>query len=201
MPESTEPFVAVYTQHLGAVSRYLARRVDRTDVDDLAADVFAIAWRKRQTVTAGEELPWLYRIASYQVANHRRRLAARASVLGLLAVPDSAPSAESLVTADAELARAWAAIGPRDREVLALVVLDDLSVGDTAVALGVSVNAVSIRLHRAKKALAAQLDAIGETDVEGTDVEGTDVDISDVDISDIDGSDIDGSERSARLAT
>ncbi len=161
MPASSEPFVAVYTQHLPAVSRYLARRVDRADVDDLAADVFAIAWRKRGSVTPGEELPWLYRIAAYQVANHRRRLAARASVLGLLSVPDSAPSAESLVTADAELARAWAALGPRDREVLALVVLDDLSVGDAAITLGVSANAVSIRLHRAKKALAA---ALGETD-------------------------------------
>jgi RNA polymerase sigma-70 factor (ECF subfamily) len=65
------------------------------------------------------------------------------------------------VPADAELARAWAALAPRDREILALVVLDDLSVSDVAVALGVSANAVSIRLHRAKKALAA---ALGETD-------------------------------------
>lgn len=159
MPEPVEPFVAVYAEHLPAVSRYLARRVDRDDVDDLAADVFAIAWRKRAQVAPGEELPWLYRIAAYQVANHRRRLAARASVLGLLAVPDSAPSAESLVTADAELARAWAAISPRDREVLALVVIDDLAVAQAAVALGITPNAVSIRLHRAKKALAAAIDA------------------------------------------
>lgn len=166
MPAQPDPFVAVYTQHLPAVSRYLARRVDRADVDDIAADVFAIAWQKRGSVTPGEELPWLYRIAAFQVANHRRRLAARASVLGLLSVPDSAPSAESLVTADAELARAWASIGPRDREVLALVVLDDLSVGDAAVALGVSANAVSIRLHRAKKALAAALDEPGSTSSE-----------------------------------
>lgn len=164
MTASTDPFVAVYTQHLPAVSRYLARRVDRSDIDDLAADVFAIAWRKRDSVAAGEELPWLYRIAAYQVANHRRRLAARASALGLLSVPDSAPSAESLVTADAELARAWAAIGPREREVLALVVLDDLPVSAVAVALGVSANAVSIRLHRAKKALAV---ALGDTNSGG----------------------------------
>lgn len=157
MPDTPEAFSAVYTEHLGAVSRYLARRVARDDVDDLAADVFAVAWRKRATVQPGEELPWLYRIAGYLVANHRRRLAARASVLGLLSVPDSAPSAESLVTADAELARAWNALSAREREVLALVVLDDLSVGDAAVALGVSANAVSIRLHRAKKALADQL--------------------------------------------
>lgn len=157
MPVSPDDFAAIYTQHLGAVSRYLARRVDRDDVDDLAADVFAVAWRKRGSVTADEELPWLYRIASYLVANHRRRLAAKASMLGLLSMPDSAPSAESLVTADAELARAWSTLTPNDREVLALVVIDDLAVSDAAVALGISANAVSIRLHRAKKALAAAL--------------------------------------------
>ncbi len=154
MPETSEAFAAVYIEHLGAVSRYLARRVDRDDVDDLAADVFAVAWRKRAAVQPGEELPWLYRIAGYLVANHRRRLAARASLMGLLSVPDSAPSAESLVMADAELARAWGALSARDREVLALVVLDDLAVSDAAVALGITANAVSIRLHRAKKALA-----------------------------------------------
>jgi RNA polymerase sigma-70 factor (ECF subfamily) len=154
MPETSEAFAAVYIEHLDAVSRYLARRVDRDDVDDLAADVFAVAWRKRASVQPGEELPWLYRIAGYLVANHRRRLAARASLMGLLSVPDSAPSAESLVMADAELARAWDALSARDREVLALVVLDDLAVSDAAVALGITANAVSIRLHRAKKALA-----------------------------------------------
>jgi RNA polymerase sigma-70 factor (ECF subfamily) len=157
MSDSSEAFAAVYSEHRGAVSRYLARRVARDDVDDLAADVFAVAWRKRGAVQPGEELPWLYRIAGYLVANHRRRLAARASLMGLLSVPDSAPSAESLVTADAELARAWAALSARDREVLALVVIDDLSVSDAAVTLGVSANAVSIRLHRAKKALAELL--------------------------------------------
>ncbi len=166
MPDTPEAFAAVYTEHLGAVSRYLARRVARDDVDDLAADVFAVAWRKRASVQPGEELPWLYRIAGYLVANHRRRIAARASVLGLLSVPDSAPSAESLVTADAELARAWSALSSRDREVLALVVLDDVSVSDAAVTLGVSTNAVSIRLHRAKKALADQLSQNSSDDSE-----------------------------------
>src|SRR5690606_24393523 len=107
----------------------------------------------------GEELPWLYRIASYQVANHRRRVAARANTLALLTAPDSAPAADALLDTDPELADAWLRLSARHREVLGLVVLDDLAVGAAAVALGVSANALSIRLHRAKKALAAELDA------------------------------------------
>jgi RNA polymerase sigma-70 factor (ECF subfamily) len=157
MPDARAEFEAVYRQHLPAVSAYLARRVDRDDVEDLAADVFAIAWRKRASVAPGEELPWLYRIASYQVSNHRRRAAVRAKALGLLSAPDSAPAADALLGADAELASAWRALPGRHREVLALIVLDDVSVGEAAIALGLSPNAVSIRLHRAKKALAAAL--------------------------------------------
>jgi len=163
MPDARAEFEAVYRRHLPAISAYLARRVARDDVEDLAADVFAIAWRKRASVTPGEELPWLYRIGAYQVANHRRRIAMRASVLGLLAAPDSAPAADALLDSDPELAAAWRTLSPRHREVLALVVLEELPVAEAAIALEVSANAVSIRLHRAKKALAEAL-----TQVRGT---------------------------------
>lgn len=151
MPTSFED---AYTQHLPAVSRYLARRVEHRYVEDLAADVFAVAWQKRDSVAEGEELPWLYRIAGNLVSNHRRRIAATTNVLHLLHSADSAPSAEDIVTADATLASAWAKLKPHDREVLALAVLDDLPISTIAAALGVSANAVSIRLHRAKKSLA-----------------------------------------------
>lgn len=157
MRDDRAGFEAVYRRHLPAVSAYLARRVARDDVEDLAADVFAIAWRKRASVTPGEELPWLYRIASYQVANHRRRLAARTNVLALLTAPDAAPPASALEDADPQLAEAWRDLAPRHREVLALVVIDELPVSQAAIALGASANAVSIRLHRAKRALADAL--------------------------------------------
>ncbi|QNO38568.1 RNA polymerase sigma factor [Protaetiibacter sp. SSC-01] len=161
MPDARAEFEAVYRRHLPAVSAYLARRVDRADVEDLAADVFAIAWRKRGAVTEGEELPWLYRIASYQVANHRRRAAVRANALALFSAPDAAPAADAAFDGDPELARAWRSLTGAQREVLAHVVLDGLAVSEAAIALGVSANAASIRLHRAKKALADALRAPG----------------------------------------
>jgi RNA polymerase sigma-70 factor (ECF subfamily) len=165
MPDARSEFEDVYRRHLPAVSGYLARRVARADVEDLAADVFAIAWRKRASVTAGEELPWLYRIASFQVSNHRRKLTSRAGVLALFSTPDAAPAADGLLDTDPELAAAWRQLPAGHREILGLVVLDDIPVGQAAVALGVSANAASIRLHRAKKALAEALIAVrGEAD-------------------------------------
>jgi RNA polymerase sigma-70 factor (ECF subfamily) len=163
MPDARAEFEAVYRRHLPAISAYLARRVARDDVEDLAADVFAIAWRKRTSVAPGEELPWLYRIASYQVSNHRRRIAMRRTLLGVLATPDSAPAADALFDTDPELAAAWRTLSARHREVLALVVLEEVPVAEAAIALEVSANAVSVRLHRAKKALADALEATRAT--------------------------------------
>ena len=150
-------FEDAYTEHLPAVSSYLSRRVERRYVEDLAADVFAVAWQKRETVKQGEELPWLYRIAANLVSNHRRKIASAASILHLLRTEDSAPSPEDM--ADSDLASAWGKLKPRDREVLALAVLEDLPIGTIALALGISANAVSIRLHRSKKTLATLLES------------------------------------------
>ncbi len=167
MPDERAEFADVYQQHLRAVSAYLARRVAPGDVEDLASDVFAIAWRKRAAVAPGEELPWLYRIASYQVANHRRRAAMRVKLLGVLTAPDSAPAADAFLDADPQLADAWSRLPARHREVLGLVVLDGVSVADAALALGISANAISIRLHRAKRALAQALATVRDADAVG----------------------------------
>jgi RNA polymerase sigma-70 factor, ECF subfamily len=150
-------FATVYSEHLPAISRYLARRVHRDHIEDLAADVFALAWRKRDSVTPGEELPWLYRIAANLVANHRRRQAASSSFIASLRPADSAPAADDIVIADQQLASAWKQLSAKDREVLALAVFEDLPVATIATALGINANAVSIRLHRARRQLAALL--------------------------------------------
>ncbi len=152
-------FERAYTQYLPAVSGYLYRRVERRYVEDLAADVFAIAWRRRATVTAGQELPWLYRIAANVVSNHRRKIATGVALFAALRPADSAPSAEDIVVADASLAHAWRQLRPLEREVLALALVEDLPTAELAIALNISANAASIRLHRAKKKLAELLAA------------------------------------------
>ena len=159
MGSTDASFERAYIQFLPAVSGYLYRRVDRQQVEDLAADVFAIAWRKRASVAEGEELPWLYRIAANVVANHRRKLASGAALFASLRPADSAPSAEEIVAADATLAAAWSQLRPAERELLALSLVEDLPPAELAVALGISVNAATIRVHRARTKLAALLAA------------------------------------------
>jgi RNA polymerase sigma-70 factor (ECF subfamily) len=150
-------FREVYREFLGPIRAYIARRVPFGDVEDLAADVFAVAWKKRASVTPGEELPWLYRIASYVVANYRRKERHRLDFLWLFHEPDTAPAADALIGSDPDLAAVWQTLTTNQREMLALVVVDGVPVQDAAVVFGISPNALSIRLHRAKKQLALGL--------------------------------------------
>jgi RNA polymerase sigma-70 factor (ECF subfamily) len=127
-------------------------------VDDLASDLFEIAWNKRSSIPQGLELPWLYKTARYLIANHRRKEAGRFAILATLAEPVAAPSAESIALADLELSQAWARLNEKEREALALWALDGLEPKEVAVALGISGNAANIRLSRAKKNLLAELE-------------------------------------------
>lgn len=156
---SPDDFTARFHQHRVPISKFLYRRVDADDVDDLVSEVFGVAWRKGSMVTAGEELPWLYRVASNLVANHRRKNARAARLLATLFAPDTSPSAESLAVADMSLASAWGELPAKSREVLALTAIDGLSVTEVAVSLDITPNAVSVRLARARTQMRAALDA------------------------------------------
>jgi RNA polymerase sigma-70 factor (ECF subfamily) len=152
-----QEFVATFRNHLPAVSKYLARRVSLSDVEDLASDIFEIAWRKRQDFQEGSELAWLYRIGGYVVANHRRKEANRAW-LPLLDTDAAAPSAEDLGIANVSIAQAWSKLKPSDRNILALSTFDGLSVTELAVALEISPNTASQRLGRARGRFAELLE-------------------------------------------
>lgn len=160
MDNDHSTFREIYREYLGPIRAYLARRVPFGDVEDLAADVFAVAWKKRDAVTRGEELPWLYRIASFVVANHRRKERHRLDVLWLFHEPDTAPAADAFLETDPDLASAWKTLTSDQRELLALVIVEGLPVQDAALVVGATPNAVSIRLHRAKKQLAEGLEKL-----------------------------------------
>lgn len=155
---TAEEFGALFRAHISEVSRFLARRLPADQVDDLASDLFEIAWNKRSSIPQGLELPWLYKSARYLIANHRRKEAGRVAILATLAEPVAAPSAESIALADLEISQAWARLNEKEREALALWALDGLEPKEVAVALGISSNAANIRLSRAKKNLLAELE-------------------------------------------
>jgi RNA polymerase sigma-70 factor (ECF subfamily) len=146
-------FTELYERCYGSVYAFAARRVGRASADDIAAETFLIAWRRCESLPS-EPLPWLYGVARNVVmrqlaagAHEGRTVAAVANELAL------SRGVGSGGVGDPRLAEAWQRLSGRDREVLALVAWEELSVADAAGVLGCSAPAFSVRLHRARRRL------------------------------------------------
>ena len=133
--------------------------------DDLASETFTAAFSSRARFHGQVSArPWLLGIASNLTARHwraeSRRLDAYART-GEAAVSDlDEDGLLARVHASNQapaLARALARLSPADRETLLLSALAGLSDKEVAQALGIKVNAVSVRLHRIRASLALSL--------------------------------------------
>ena len=150
-PRDDAWFEAVYRAHATALYRYFARRGARADAEDLTADVLAVAWRRRDDVPDGAELPWLYRTAGFVLANHQRK--GRPMPVG--DVPDEVDDAdpERLALRDDEVRSVLAALSSRDRRILLLNAWEGLDGAALAGVLGISRGGADAALSRARSRL------------------------------------------------
>ena len=154
-------FRSAYRNHYRSVLAYALRRTSvRADAEDVAAETFAVAWRRvdKLPTTEPDQLAWLYAVARRTLANHHRgRLrAARLDELLLIVDPSTVPGADDGVVDESDLRVAIAALGDlssKDQEILLLALWEDLSTGEIATVMGLSKPNVSLRLHRAKRRL------------------------------------------------
>lgn len=148
-------FTGLVRQHSTAVHRYLVRRAGVGEADDLTADVLVVAWRRRDDVPDGAELPWLYRTASYVLANHRRK--ARPFLMDQLPEAPEADEDDPALRAlsDERVRRVLAGLGARDRQILLLAAWEGLGGAELADVLGISRGGADAALSRARSRLAA----------------------------------------------
>ena len=147
-------FEALVREHATAVHRFLARRAGRDEADDLAADVLTTAWRRRDDIPDGAELPWLYRTAGFVVANHRRK----GRPVPVEDVPDEVGPLGSgdpaaLFIQDEHVRTVLGALGARDRQILLLNAWEGLVGDGLAAVLGVSRGGADAALSRARARL------------------------------------------------
>jgi RNA polymerase sigma-70 factor (ECF subfamily) len=144
--------------------RYLLRRADADAVDDILAETLLVLWRRIEDVpglTAGPVadpdavLPWCYGVARGCLANARRAERRRLSLVERLTRTAQRP--QMVVTDHSDLQAALDRLNELDREVLLLWAWEGLAPRQIAEVSGLTANAVSIRLHRAKKKLAVML--------------------------------------------
>jgi RNA polymerase sigma factor (sigma-70 family) len=154
-----ECFGALFDRHAPTIHRYIARRLGPDAADDLVAETFLAAFRRRDRYDQeqADARPWLYGIATRLIGRHRRdevrffRAIARTGV-----DPAGEPVADRVterVTAQAvsrELAAAVAGLSQAHRDVL-LLTASGLGYAETAAALGIPAGTVSSRLVRARR--------------------------------------------------
>jgi len=127
------------------------------DAEEAAQDAFVKAFRALHRFRAGAPFrPWLLRIVGNEARN-RRRAAGRRTALELrlaegLSAGGAAPSPEAAAEAAEErraLLRALVTVGDDHRQVVSCRYLLQLSVEETAAALGIPEGTVKSRLARA----------------------------------------------------
>ncbi|WP_326725967.1 MULTISPECIES: sigma-70 family RNA polymerase sigma factor [unclassified Streptomyces] len=149
--------------------RYLSRRTAPDMVEDVLSETMLVLWRRIDHVPGlrngslpdrDEVLPWCYGVARGCLANARRADGRRLRLVERLTSAQQAPVSQApgpVVTDHSELHAALAALGELDREVIRLWAWEELAPRQIAEATGLTANAVSVRLHRAKKKIAERL--------------------------------------------
>lgn len=156
-------FEAWYRDHRASVYRYVRFRVaTRETAEDVTSEVFMKALRSLHLYDDKRAAPrtWLLRIARNAVTDHLRSLQRRGSLhVSLDRVPDltaDVPSQEERVLKQEriqKLLNGSRLLRPADQEILSLRYGAGLGNGEIAESLGISHNAVAVRLHRALKRL------------------------------------------------
>ncbi|HTU78929.1 MAG TPA: RNA polymerase sigma factor [Solirubrobacteraceae bacterium] len=149
-------FEAHFRSFAGDVYAYALRRSSADVAQDVTAQTFLIAWRRRAQAPS-EPLPWLYGIARGVLANERRSARRRGALVGRIAA-EPAPALASATSVEArEVLAAVARLSSRDSEALLLTAWEGLSTREAAIVLGCSAPALAVRLHRARRRLAREL--------------------------------------------
>jgi RNA polymerase sigma factor (sigma-70 family) len=135
-------FEATFAENFPLIHLYLARRVGTARADDLAAETFAVAYRRRASFdpSRGVARAWLLGIATNLLRAHRReerRLLALEARVAAEADHASTPDELALArTLAPRVAQALARLPPGQRDVLLLYAWGELSSEEIAVTLG-----------------------------------------------------------------
>lgn len=161
-----------FHDYRSAVYSYVRFRVStRETAEDVTSEVFMKALRSIHRYDSNKASPktWLLRIARNAVTDHLRSLQRRGSLhVSLDRVPDlvaDVPSQEERVLKEERiqhLLNGTQMLRAADQEILALRYGSELDNNEIADALGISPNAVAVRLHRVLKRLK---DAVTEMNV------------------------------------
>lgn len=151
-----DEFERMYRAHRDPILAYLMRRTsDAGAAADLLADVFLVAWRRREVLPpVDEQRLWLFGVARNTLLSYHRRRRRDARLGEQLAQAlATAQGRNPHDVSDDRVLTALDSLSVRDRELLTLAVWEDLSTDEIATVTGLKPTAVRVALHRARQRL------------------------------------------------
>jgi RNA polymerase sigma-70 factor (ECF subfamily) len=152
-------FEALYEEHFDALLAYALRRTDREAAYDAAGEAFLVVWRRLEDVPE-VALPWLYGVIRRVLANQRRSSRRRLSLFSKLTRDRAETNVTEPKVGVSPLVEALGRLSSREREALMLTAWEGLDGVRAAAVLNISPVAFRVRLHRAKRRLAQELDRL-----------------------------------------
>jgi RNA polymerase sigma-70 factor (ECF subfamily) len=163
--DQREVISELYERHAPAVHRYALRRSDSETAEEVTAQVFLVAWRRRSALPE-DPLPWLYGVARRSLSDQRRS-ASRRLRLGTRLRSTAVAHHSHQELADGGLTDALRRLSDLDREILLLRYWEELEPAQIARVTGRSKAATTVRLHRARNRLRRELDAESGDEAKG----------------------------------
>lgn len=150
-------FRHVFTENFAPIRRFAYRRVlDEHLAEEIASQSLYLAWKRLEP--ADITRPWLLKTASHLIGDAlRRRDRTRRLNEALVSIAMCHRGKDDL----SHVVDAVHALPARDRDILLLRFWDDLDVVEIAGILGISGEAATKRLARARQRLAAELQSVG----------------------------------------
>jgi RNA polymerase sigma-70 factor (ECF subfamily) len=156
---------ALYERHAAAMLRLIRRLTsDRSVAEEILQETWLAVWRSAAGFRGDSSVRgWLLGVARRQAHNHLRKSRPQlADLAEAQNVPDPGPSVEDQVVREAERAELLAAVRMLPghlREVLVLVLVEELAYPEVATVLAIPVGTVKSRMSHARKRLCGMLAA------------------------------------------
>ncbi len=139
---------------------FLAKSPSRADADDLLQETWLRIHKVRHTYRPGEPaLPWFYAIARHIRVDHYRRSVRDAT--GERALEEISKDVSSVRRQAGELEALLAPLSEGQREIIAMLKVEGMSLEEVARATSSSVGSVKQKVHRAYKKLRQTIGAAG----------------------------------------
>jgi RNA polymerase sigma-70 factor (ECF subfamily) len=172
-----DAFAELFHRHSGEIGRYVTRRVGPGIAEDIVAETFLVAFRRRVSYDGSRKdaRPWLYGIATNVIRRHRRdevrALRALARTGGDPVLAESFADQVAGQVAASEISRALAPALARleagQRDVLLLVAWAELTLDQVAEVLGIPAGTARSRLNRARTKIRAALTSLDKENDHG----------------------------------